>query len=1713
MTAWVLAVKMESSGDLGRTLKTAARDARAMSTSLKAAQHDAQRLGTTARATSRDVLKLGTDSRSAARGVDTLATAARAAQRQLALISRGSADSRAGLRGMRSESTQSGRDLQRMSRQVTTTIRDLNRLATAARTAGVRAGAAGTTGAAGMGRLERSIGGVRSRLSGVLTLLAGGALLEGSVEMVKHGNELTQSLNTFGAVSSATSMQMARAGATANQLGNDLELPKASAIDAADAMVELSKAGFRTDQAISATRASLLLSAAAQTDAADSAKYLGDIMDQFGLSADRAGQTADTLAATANNASGGVKEIYYAMSYAGPVAHGLGISMQDASVGVGMLAKSGILGSKAGTALRGMLTNLAKPTKQMSDGLHTLGIQAFDSQGNFKGLRYVIEKLGSAQEKLSQKDFTAAAGKAFGKPALASAVALAHQGTESFDALSIAVRQQGAAATIAASQGKGLAGAMVQLKTQSRQTGLAIYQGMSPGLEYITRGLTKAMAESTPHITDWIHHLNSAAYLFGPDLKKGIHNVFADITDEAKGLGGSFKEFGMDAAADALHVIVNAGKAAVTVLKNLVAGAEPVVKAMGEVSGSGDGVSSTLDTVVYVLDETAHAIGVVSGVLVPLGSLVGGLVHDFSELPGPVQAAFLAMLLARRVTGPLTAATGRVSTSLRTLNDDMRVQQSLAASSGVSIGRYGAAFSVLQARVPVIGRMATSFRTASAASTGFAGSLRGVTAAAGTGLRGALGGITGALGGPWGIAITAATIGLGMLAARHQKAAQATAEHKADLDNLTQAMQKSNGVIDESVREQAASMLQSVKVGKGNTDLVAVLNKAGYSLRDVTDAYLGQGVSLKTVASRLDGMAKKQDKAAGSAKSLSDQVGKGALADAYRDSAKHLRDMEGEAEEAQRKAKDLNAAIKGASGGTSSYDRLKAAVGDLSDQTADADSRTRALKQALDLLSGGTLDYQAAEAKMNTAISNANDQMADGVKKADGWNKALLNANGTVSTVTKNGQQLYNQLTDIGDSTTAAAQAAFSLAQSQGKDLPASLGAARKEMERGRTAALNLAKQYGIQGDAAKKVADSVGLIPGQVAILLETEGVDTVLAELLAVQAQMSQTPNAKKITVETLSAEAQAKLKDLGWQIRMIPGTRQFELTVPTGKPKSAISDLKQAIDGITGKTVHINVITTEIEKRVKTGAMSPQGGKNAIETQADGGIVDFYADGGVREDHRAQIVPAGSWRVFGEPETGGEAYVPLAPAKRPRSRKIAEEAVRRLGGDPSGIQWNADGSITAFADGGFTYAPTGVSRTASDVQSAYSDAHQPISREDYDKKIRARANALGTLRTAEARLEQVRSHRHTHAALVAAENSVAKARRTVATATTAAQKAEAAYRQTFSLSDWSKTLSSTVKANASYEANLSHIANRGGGDVIDQLRDMGAEGAKLVSALSHATTSQFNKIVADLRKLGPLAKATLADYTKQLNAASNTNTAFATNLAKLAAMGFGDLAAQLSAQGDAAAQKIAAAAVKDKKAASSANAQAKRAANQLTGDQVTELVQIIAAVKTSKTGIHAVADTTGLGEDEIVTVATKAAPTIKSTLGSRASKFLADLARAQKGLSYENGGIRPGIYATHAGAVTFAEPATGGEAYVPLGANKRAAATRVMGDVAHRFGLGLTAAGADRSVTVIRQDGPLHVHVSTVRTNATASDIATQVGRQYRRARRGGVAARDN
>lgn len=160
--------------------------------------------------------------------------------------------------------------------------------------------------------------------------------------------------------------------------------------------------------------------------------------------------------------------------------------------------------------------------------------------------------------------------------------------------------------------------------------------------------------------------------------------------------------------------------------------------------------------------------------------------------------------------------------------------------------------------------------------------------------------------------------------------------------------------------------------------------------------------------------------------------------------------------------------------------------------------------------------------------------------------------------------------------------------------------------------------------------------------------------------------------------NADEAAALAD---QIFRIPSATEWELIADT---QNAQNSVEAFIRRNADRRFNIYV------DAINTGG----GGGRSMLQQADGGKVEFYAGGGRSENHVAQFARAGTWRVWAEPETGGEWYIPASPAKRARSTQVLAQAANEFGYQlvPVGAASYADGGrggpIGPAPRGGDTY-----------------------------------------------------------------------------------------------------------------------------------------------------------------------------------------------------------------------------------------------------------------------------------------------------------------------------------------------------------------------------------------------------------------------------------------
>lgn len=195
------------------------------------------------------------------------------------------------------------------------------------------------------------------------------------------------------AVTKASKREMADMTAVARELGAQTVF---SARDAAEGMKYLGMSGFTTNEILKATPAMMYLAAAATMDMGQAANITANIMTAFGISAEHAGEIADTLAVVAASANTDISQMGQAMKFAGPLAKGLGVSMQTAAAAIGVLSNAGLQAEMAGTGLRQVMTTLAVPPRELKKAMDAAGLSMKDVDIRSHSLGEILETLKAA---------------------------------------------------------------------------------------------------------------------------------------------------------------------------------------------------------------------------------------------------------------------------------------------------------------------------------------------------------------------------------------------------------------------------------------------------------------------------------------------------------------------------------------------------------------------------------------------------------------------------------------------------------------------------------------------------------------------------------------------------------------------------------------------------------------------------------------------------------------------------------------------------------------------------------------------------------------------------------------------------------------------------------------------------------------------------------------------------------------------------------------------------------------------------------------------------------------------------------------------------------------------------------------------------------------------------------------------------------------------
>lgn len=248
---------------------------------------------------------------------------------------------------------------------------------------------------------------------------------------------------------------------TALKLGADTAF---SAEEAAQGITNLLKAGMSAADVIGGGLSGTLnLAAAGQLAVADAAEIAATALTVFGLKGSDMAHVADLLAAGAGKAQGEVSDLAVALKYIGPVAAGMGISIEETVGALSAFASQGILADQAGTSLRGVLMSMTSPSTAARKEMERLGITLYDGQGKFLGLTNVAGQLGKAYTGVSDQAKDASLGIIFGNAQVTAARVLFAQGADGIKSWTEQVNEAGYAARAAATMMDNLGGDVEKL--------------------------------------------------------------------------------------------------------------------------------------------------------------------------------------------------------------------------------------------------------------------------------------------------------------------------------------------------------------------------------------------------------------------------------------------------------------------------------------------------------------------------------------------------------------------------------------------------------------------------------------------------------------------------------------------------------------------------------------------------------------------------------------------------------------------------------------------------------------------------------------------------------------------------------------------------------------------------------------------------------------------------------------------------------------------------------------------------------------------------------------------------------------------------------------------------------------------------------------------------------------------------------------------------
>ncbi|MDD7319279.1 MAG: phage tail tape measure protein [Prevotellaceae bacterium] len=228
--------------------------------------------------------------------------------------------------------------------------------------------------------------------------------------------------------------------AAARQMGATTQF---SATEASEALNYIALAGYDADDAVKLLPKTLNLAAAGGLELGYATDIVTDAMSALGLSIEDADSFIDQMAKTSQKSNTSVGQLGEAILTVGGTAKDLAGGTVELNTALGILANNGIKGAEGGTKLRNVIMSLTAPTDKAAAAMESLGLTAFDAEGNMRPLNDVFQDLNLKMNDMTTQQKKEWLNTVFNKQDLAAVSALLAANATNLDDVSLALEAAG----------------------------------------------------------------------------------------------------------------------------------------------------------------------------------------------------------------------------------------------------------------------------------------------------------------------------------------------------------------------------------------------------------------------------------------------------------------------------------------------------------------------------------------------------------------------------------------------------------------------------------------------------------------------------------------------------------------------------------------------------------------------------------------------------------------------------------------------------------------------------------------------------------------------------------------------------------------------------------------------------------------------------------------------------------------------------------------------------------------------------------------------------------------------------------------------------------------------------------------------------------------------------------------------------------------------